>query len=138
MAEVDAEFGIAPREPLQTEIHAFDGSLAQRQAEISLPGLVGVADAVDDLLDVHLPLGGLAQVELRPADLAAAEHHSAAENAQPRDVSVCLRHDAHGFLYHVILHGGDIEQQREHHGQNYQQQNRYREHLSQYFYTFAH
>lgn len=57
VAEVDAEFGVAPREPLQAEIHAFDGSLAQRQAEIALPGLVGVADAVDDLLDVHLPSG---------------------------------------------------------------------------------
>ena len=177
VAEVDAEFGVAPREPLQAEIHAFDGSLAQRQAEIALPGLVGVADAVDDLLDVHLPLGGLAQVELRPADLAAAEYYPAAEDAQPRDVGVEAAdveqrvalvildvealdldlaekpdvhavdahggfelpgYHAHGFLYHVVLHGGNIEQQRKHHGQNYQQQNRYREHLSQYFYTFAH
>ena len=48
------------------------------------------------------------------------------------------RNGLRGLVHHEVLHGGNVEQQRKENGQNYQQQNRRREHLSQYFYTFAH
>lgn len=57
MAEVDAELRVAAVEPLQTEVHILDRRLAQRQAEVAFLGFVGVADTIDDLLDVHLPAG---------------------------------------------------------------------------------
>ena len=63
------------------------------------------------------------------ADVHAVDRHGGLQLA---------RDEARGPVHRVVLHGGNVEQQRERHGNNYQQQNRRREHLSQYFYTFAH
>ncbi len=86
--EVDAERRIAPHLPLQAQLHILDRSLADGKAEIAFLGTVGIGNAVDDLLDVHLPVGRLAQTELRTDDFAAAERHAAAEKAQTGHVSV--------------------------------------------------
>jgi len=161
MPHPGANLGAAAVEPLQTEVHILDRRLAQRQAEVAFLGFVGVADTIDDLLDVHLPAGRLAQVELGVGDLAAAQRKPPAEDAQSGDEGVdtahveqrvalvildietldldpaekpdvhavdadggfeLLRRHAHGFLHHVVLHGRNVEQQRERQRQNYQQQ----------------
>ena len=177
VAVVDAEGGIAPPLPLQAEVHVFDGGLAQRQPEVALALAVGIAHAGDDLLDVHLPLGGLAQVEFGIGDLAVAQFEPAAEQSEGREAGVetphveervalkildveavdahprkepdlhavdrhggtqALRHDPCGHLHDVVLHGGDVEQNRERHGKDHQQQHGRREQHSHYFHTFAH
>ena len=177
--EVDAVVAVSREavDPFEAEVHILDRSPADREFEIALPGFVGIGYAADDLLDVHLPVGHLPQVELGVGDLPAAEREAPAEEAEARDVGVELpdveqriapvildiealdldfREDAdvhafdrhgglqlarnglRGLVHHEVLHGGNVEQQRKENGQNYQQQNRRREHLSQYFYTFAH
>ena len=175
--EVDAVVGGDAVDPLETEVHVLDRGPFEREPEVALFGFVGVGYAADDLLDVHLPVGHLPQVELGVGDLAAAERQSPAEDAETRDIGVQLpdveqrvapvildiealdldfrkdadvhavdrhgglqlaRNDLRGLVDHEVLHGGNVEQQREENGKNYQQQNRRREHLSQYFYTFAH
>ena len=65
----------------------------------------------------------------KDADVHAVDRHGGLQLA---------RNETCGLVHRVVLHGGNVEQQREHHGNDYQQQNRRREHLSQYFYTFAH
>ena len=75
---------------IRDRVHILDRRLAQRQAEVAFLGFVGVADTIDDLLDVHLPAGRLAQVELGVGDLAAAQCKSPAEDAQSGDKGVEL------------------------------------------------
>ena len=88
--KVDAVFRVAAVEAFEAEVHVLDRSLPERELEVALLGLVGVGNAVDDLLDVHLPVGRLPQVKPRVGDLAAAELQPAAEDAETRDVGIQL------------------------------------------------
>lgn len=82
MREVDAVIGRHAVDPFETEVHVLDRGPFEREFEIALFGFVGVGHAVDDLFDVHLPVGHLPQVELGVGNLAAAERKAPAENAE--------------------------------------------------------
>ena len=88
VAEVDAVGGIAVLLPLKAQLHADDGSLAQREVEIAFLGTVGVRKPADDLPDVHPAVGGLAQAELGAGNLGTAEDEPAAENPEPGEVGI--------------------------------------------------
>ena len=84
-AEVDPVGRIPAVGAVEAEIHVLDRGRDDRQPEIALFPFVLPAQAVDDLLDVHLARRGLAQVELGAFELGAAEHEPLAEEAEARN-----------------------------------------------------
>ena len=84
MREVDAVFGVAVLEFFETELHAVDGRIVNRQLEFALFLAVGIAQPLDHLLDVHLAAGRLMQTEFRAAQFGSAQDDSVAEKSETR------------------------------------------------------
>ena len=118
---------------VQAEFRPLDAGAAQHDA------LAEEAEARDEGL-------GAPRIEQRIVleilDIEALHAHPAEEpdvHAVDGDLrSELLADERHGLPDHEVLHGRDVEQQREQQRQKEQQQNCCREHLSQYFHTFAH
>ena len=121
------------RRLVQTEPRVDELAAAQRHAAAEDPE---ARDERIEPVDVEQRIVlVILDVEARQPDLAQESDIDAPQGDRGAQLAGDGPHDP---LRREVLHGRQVQQQREGQRKNHEQQNRRRDHLSQYFYTFAH